>query len=824
MAYRSKTVQSPVQGRSQAPDFAMLPGQAKDILNMIPRLPVGATRRGPLVLQKDVGITWDAAADEILYGKDADGNPWAFIVRDDQSITAHLCVSPFTTATVNVSTEAEAYLAENFEKGCLGMKSITGTTFIWNRNMVVANTADTAPARDFEAMIWCAEGVFFNNYTLTITLKDGSSGPWTATWRTPQGTDPAHVANASPEVIIDALLDGDPGGGGAYSGESGGLRSALTGAGFTIVQDGSILYLTHDTKDFTIETEDNANGQRLVGIKDEILTFAKLPARAYDGFTIKVVQDAASDRDDFWVRYEGSASDTNGTWKETIGPGAELGLDGETMPIAGTYNSGTNTWTFDVYSWGQRTIGDEELVPDPNFIGQTIQDVSFSFGRLVLVYAENVALSSAQDAGVFYPTTLAALNPADPIFLTSTLDTQVNMLFAVPFARRLMVASDGGLFEVASTDGPLTIDTAQMVPINDLTTSPDARPYVLSNKLYSLSVDEASGQRILKELRVNNLTGSEEADPLSTHDPDLILDGPLSVCTNTDEYTTLYVQKDGTGITLHCHRYAENSKRIQNALIPWSLPPTFTIRAALEHRGVFGFHVTDAAGALLFMTVNFAREDKGFGTYHNIHLDGSYMPTGLTYDSTLDQTVITLPFEIATADVAKLEAVQVGPYDEDDGQFAEGTTLNIIDSDETSLTVRGDATTVDFVVGLRHSAFWVPPRPYPTNSAGEADISSSYHIGTCKLSLDKSGHVKFEQLNKTRTEVVDVIGEFSGLMLNDYQSVFDSPVIYTGEVPEVGIYVDASEFYLKIGTEEFYPLTITQFNWYGQYNPQASPA
>jgi hypothetical protein len=835
MSRGSIPVPAPIQGQSKAPDFSKLPGQVRQSLNFIPLLPDGGVRRAPLEwrldLTEDEMNPWSFTNDVVLNGQDQDADGWAFVLRYIEgayTIEAHRRdPSNPATALVSASASALAYLkvgvADQAAQQRLDSKSITGTTFIWNRQVAVANGSDTAPARDFEGLLWCSEGAYSSTYTVTITLKDGSSGPWTASFLTPYGGGPDQAFAIDTAYIIDVLLDGYSGpsvGGVTFSGTA--LRSVLTTAGFTIEQLGSVLYLTHATKDFTITTTDSAGDTRLRGIKDTVASFVKLPKRAVDGFKVKVIQDASSERDDYWVAYEAGVADTDGVWVETIAPGAPLGLDPETMPIAGTYDQGTNTWTFDTYSWGQRTVGDEELVEDPEFIGEVIQDVSFAFGRLVLIYAENVALSSAQDAGIFYATSIASLNPADPVYLNSTIDTTTKFLFAVPANRRLLVCSTGGVFEVIANGGPFSLSTADIKPVNATSCSAGSRPFLVSNQLYLLSDDLVSGARTLYEISIDGSAQVDRADPLNIQEPKIFPEGQLLVATIKEEYATLYAAHGGYKLVLHMYRYAESGKRIQNALVEWEFPQSFSIASVSQEHGVFSVHLKDAADNLHYFTLSLERKNTGRGTYHNIHLDGSFVAAGSflsAYDGTLDQTVVTLPYQVSSDDAELLNAITVGPT-ADNGDIAEGSQLKIIEQTSTTITIRGDVTALNFVCGVMTPCWLLLPRPYAKNAAGGVDRSGILTLSTFVLEVIDTGHVEYWTMN-LKEEAVSFLDQFAGLFLNDAQSSFDTPVLYDGSCPEVGVFQRADEFYLRVGSTKYYPLTFVEGTWYALNNQKA---
>jgi hypothetical protein len=114
----------------------------------------------------------------------------------------------------------------------------------------------------------------------------------------------------------------------------------------------------------------------MVAVKDKVQKFSDLPAKAPDGFTVRIIQQSGTNQDDYFVKFQTQRVDGSGVWEECLAPGAQLGLDKNTMPMGLVYDAG---WKLKVLDWKQRATGNEELVKDPDFMGRSSR--TFASGK-----------------------------------------------------------------------------------------------------------------------------------------------------------------------------------------------------------------------------------------------------------------------------------------------------------------------------------------------------------------------------------------------------------------------------------------------------------
>ena len=114
---------------------------------------------------------------------------------------------------------------------------------------------------------------------------------------------------------------------------------------YEVVRENSVLKIIGET-DFSIRVADGLANQGLGVAYKEVASITDLPARCFEGFSIKVRGDADIGQDDYYVRFKTKDSEEfgEGSWIETVGwqetdtdaeliEGIDLSLKRDTMPV-----------------------------------------------------------------------------------------------------------------------------------------------------------------------------------------------------------------------------------------------------------------------------------------------------------------------------------------------------------------------------------------------------------------------------------------------------------------------------------------------------------
>lgn len=216
-----------------------------------------------------------------------------------------------------VTPQGTAYLGGS---GPYKATTVGDTTFIVDTSKVVAQGTNKAPDQPFEALLFMRSVDYSTVYSVTLnssTVSIATIDPAAASARAKLSTDSVCAA------LLSALL-----------------LNVQISADFAFTQLGSTIYLKRkDGADFTLTTTDGLSDKGLRAVKGGVQTVQDLPEKGVSGMVLRITGDAGSPTDDFWVRYDNTATPSGvGIWRECPAPGAPLDLDGSTMPWALTRN------------------------------------------------------------------------------------------------------------------------------------------------------------------------------------------------------------------------------------------------------------------------------------------------------------------------------------------------------------------------------------------------------------------------------------------------------------------------------------------------------
>lgn len=305
--------------------------------------------------------------------------------------------------------------------------------------------------------------------------------------------------------VAKALLDGGNDNTPIEIGQVAALGPALL-TDVTITRSGSVLWL-QSANPITVQANDARGNADITAILNQVQAFTEMPTIAPKGYQIEITGDPGNFFDGFYVTFTPRSGDFGeGTWKETVSPGAEYKIDQSTMPHVlvrinptsrefwfgpadGSTHSGVT-----LPSWGERVAGDYITAPDPSFIGHTINDVCIFKNRLGFLADENIIMSRTREFFDFFPETVTTVLDTDPIDLTASNNRVSVLRYAVPYMDELIIFSDQYQFRFNAADTVLTPKSAQITVLTQFEMDAGLRPqqagagilFAQSNGQYSL--------------------------------------------------------------------------------------------------------------------------------------------------------------------------------------------------------------------------------------------------------------------------------------------------------------------------------------------------
>lgn len=839
MAKVSAYVTAPYQGVGQTPPQVRLREQAEDMQDTMLSLAEGATKRPPLTYLGKleghpgshnglfIGITRPLAeGDVIATVTTEDPNNVPRVYRMDD-------LTPLPVDTTD--TDAQAYLNANTAFPEFGMRTMTveDFTFITNRRHLVQKSTDTAPARPFEAMIWCRQAAYARLFTALVSDKDGSNRVLIE-YLTPDGATTAGNRWVDTDRVTDVLFNGPsvgspPDGGVISSGN--GLGNDLPGNGYTCTFEGGVIYISRDT-DFNVAVTDGQGGSALVAVKDRVQAFADLPIRAPKDFTVRITQGTADDNDDFFVHFNPSAGGTTGTWEECIAPGAELGANPATMPIALINDPDLPGWRIKVNAWLPRSVGDQTLNPDPDFVGQWVEDLTYWKGRVAFVSREGITLSGSDDPFRIYPQTLAAQLDDDPLGFLSPYPDVSLLRYGIPFDNRLIGFGDKCQVKLETVqDSPVAPNTTAIDLFKTYEFAQDLRPQGANGNIYFAAPNGDTASSIYELAVESTAANKTDAEDLTLAVPKLLPHRISRVAACPVNSFLVYATSGQTQMFPHIIRYAQG-QRVQNAFSTWNLPPGWTLGGLFfKNTTLYVLMVNGTEGHVCTLDLAPNVKDDGMGATLLTHLDMRVKENNpgviLAYSATFDQTVVTMPYNLTNPKAAVRAPGGTGGLGHVTGglmHMPEGFQPKVITSRSTDplgpnqFVLNGKWDACPMWLGCQYSMRITPTRLYVFGRDQRPMRSGRLQIGKLDVDLADTGYFRVEVTPKGRAMRSYV---FEGYRLGDTGSqygippsattVFSVPIRCQNEQADI-VFINDSHFGSKF----------LGFEWFGDFTQKTT--
>lgn len=393
----------------------------------------------------------------------------------------------------------------------------------------------------------------------------------------------------------------------------------LPNIGVSLRGSAILMRATNTTRDFTLTVEDSNGGKSLMACKGRIQVFTDLPAKGFEGFTIKVAGQDGVEADDYYTQYTEVNRDgekTSGSWKEVAKKGLRTRPAPDTMPHR-LISEGDGSFTFEPIAWDGRVAGDEDTAPEPSFINKAISDVFFFKNRLGLLADENVVFSEAGSYYNFYPTTVLQSLESSPIDVAVTNDKVSVLRHAVPFNETLLLFSDQTQFILRSGDR-LTKETVNIDVTTRFEASLDAKP-VGAGKNVFFGVRRGPWASV-REYYVDPEAKVNDAADVAGHCPEYLAGSITQIAASSNEDMVLALT-DSSPDTLYAYKYYwQGNEKVQSAWSKWKfggviLGFTFIdsyVALALDRNGRTYLE-------LLNLTADGQEEARGFK--NELHLD-----------------------------------------------------------------------------------------------------------------------------------------------------------------------------------------------------------
>jgi hypothetical protein len=546
MALISQSIPNLINGVSQQPPSLRLSTQAELQENGLSNVVTGLSKRPSSSHIANLGTISNLDKAFIHTIRRDENEFYSMVVDTAGTIRVFDKDGVSKTVTNNAASYLSGLTDPNKE---LAAVSIADSTFIVNKNTVVAKGTATSSSRNPEALVYVKQADYSSTYRLVLTKGGNTSTVEFATKSSTQDTT-SETQNAERGASTDLIATNLN----TFSGTAvnttyyENITDGSAVSGLTVTQYGNVLHIqSTNSTDFQVEVGDSHGGDHLLVFKDETADFKKLPVEAPVNYTIKVSGDNQKAQDDYYVKFTDEE-----VWKETLEPNILTQLNASTMPHKLTKLPSGN-FQFDPVTYDERTVGDDNTNSYPSFVGFTLSDIFFHRNRLGVLADENVIFARAGEftSFDFFRKSVLTIVDSDPIDVAVSSNKVSILKHAVPFNEALLLFSDLTQFKLTA-DPVLTPETVNIANTTEFEASLRAKPAQVGKFVYFASKRGAwSG---LWEYFVDTDTDTNDATEVTAHVPEYLNGEVINIEASSNEDMIL-VQTDNDPQAIYVYRY-----------------------------------------------------------------------------------------------------------------------------------------------------------------------------------------------------------------------------------------------------------------------------
>ena len=506
-----------------------------------------------------------------------------------------------------------------------------------------------------------------------------------------------------------------------------------------------------------------------------------------------VITGGPSTLDNYTVKWDGTTS----SFIEAANPLEFNNFDLTSMPHLLKRNQ-DGTFTLEKGTWDSRAVGDNILVPIPDFIGSGFNAVSVYRNRLVLLSGEQAYFSQADDYFNLWPDYATQVIDSDPVTITATGSSVAKLETLTQFRRKLLIMSSTDQYEIGSGDevvfspssGTIASISASPANVNVAPTLMGSFMYFVSdNTTYSVVSElyiAASGVSELNDVTKHVIGFLPTGITQMTADP---ITGTLMFTSSTDQ-TAVYVYKS----------FLQNDEKVQSAWGKWSFGGNIL---ALKHINNSAFMVIERSGVRYLEKLHLGEDIQTHEPY-GIRLDRRQTLNNGVYTSGTDTTAWTVPYTPTS-----ISAVVSTDFGVDYQGSVLSTTLV-----GTTLTTRGDYSgTSRIIIGEPYTETVTLSAQYVRGQDGKAVLGGRLALRKMELAYRDTGYFEVQVTPQYRDTATYV---FDNTAVNITE--VGPPTVATIGTFVCPIYSTGNNTVIKIVNSTPFPSTITSAQWTGLFS------
>lgn len=782
----STSIPNLLNGVSQQPDTIRLSNQAEIQENGLSDVVYGLGKRPPT--SHIAKLNSDTFEDSKIHFINRDSVERYTVLVNNGSIKVY----DLTGVQKTVVAPSLTYLTTANPQQDINLVTVADFTFIVNKSITVAKSGTTTAARPDEALFFVKNGQYATTYKIDI------NGTNVASFTTLDNSTAANASSITTDNIATELFND--------------LNANLVG--YTIVRDGSIIYLSKAAGTFTASVSDGLGGDGLILVKNKIKSFSDLPYKGYLDFEVEIVGDQGTQFDNYYVKWDGTA------FVETVKSGIDNNFNTATLPHllirtsdgnfrftkadGSSYTIGATSFTTPIYSG--RTCGDTVTASDPTFVGKKIQDIFFYRNRLGFLASENVIFSKVSEFFTFYPETVTTTLDDDVVDVAVSHNKVSNLKYAVSLNEELLLFADQTQF-LLKPEETLTAKTVAINQATEYEIDPICKPVPVGKNIYfAFQRGNFAG---VSEYFISSDLLTKEAVDISINVP-RYLNGRITSLRGSTTENTLFAfcntEKNSLGV--YKFYFDSNSRALQKS---WSkyIFPSGTVLLDGETIETFFFIVIKRADGTYLEKINLKSSEVDTNLAFPVLLDRKVLITG-TYNAGTNQTTFTLPYP----DTNVKNVVLSGSWSAD----LKGRLIDLVSSTSTTAVVTGNYSTHPAFVGLKYtfkyrfSTFFV--REQKGSGTSSTINSGRLQLKKLKLVYGDTGYFTVTLFPRARTSSIH---KFTGQILGSSNFILGQPTLESGTF-QLPVQCRNSDIEMEITSDSYLPANFLSAEWEGLFS------
>lgn len=776
MSLVKDTVANFIGGVSQQVDKLMYPNQAKKLINYYPNPSVGLLDRPPTeAIAKLSSLTDIHPLIHTVFKEQEEYS----IILDGTDIKVFDLKGNEKSVWHDFETDFSYITTTNPLKDLVAT-TIGDYTFILNRTIPVKMSSEkSANNYSASALIFVKQGDTATDYKVYINGSEVAS-------KTTSSTD---LADCKTTVIAKALYDG--------------IVKKLGTTDWSIsIQNSTILLTRKSGAAFSIQTSDSNSDTNLYGFYNQANSLNDLPLVAPNGFTLKIVGDDVNVADDYYVKFTTADGNTfaTGGWQECCSPDMEYIIDSSTMPHA-LIRESDGRFYFKRIDWSERKAGDEETVPTPSFIGNTIQDIFTHKGRLAFLSSDKSIYSDTQDIFSFFKKTTLTELDTDPIDIGSN-SKMVSLNHSLPFNEELLLFSDTSEFSIKGGDvfsnSTVGCDLTMEYPCSKYCKPINAGGtgfFVFENGKFS---------RVM-EIYITSAYSINARD-ITEQVPSYLPSGMYKIAGSTANNLACFLSTETPNKMYIYNYYYSSEQKAQSAWSTWEFDCTRIINIDFKENWMYLY--MQYPDGIYLEKMNFSPKNKENNLDYLFYLDRKVKLTNGSYSEGRQDTCFNLPYLVH--DSTKFNALDDRGFPLDIFEIRRMGTYSAI-------WIEGNHPEVTF--GFTFESLWEMPTIYcrQQQQNGTSKVQEGIlMLRDINLSYAETGYFKVAVIPKYTTQITSEF-EFTGMISGTDGATLGKVTVSNGTFL-IPIISKNEEITIQVKNDSYLPSCFLSLEWLGDFN------